>query len=89
VLGVLSLFFWSLFMVVMVKYELFIMRFDNRGDGVIPLALNAALGNQFPADRAVYCLNHPMFDAQPDRKWSKWRKTLFMFFSKCTPRLAL
>ncbi|MBL8951005.1 MAG: KUP/HAK/KT family potassium transporter, partial [Myxococcaceae bacterium] len=33
VLGILSLFFWSLFMVVAVKYLVFIMRADNRGEG--------------------------------------------------------
>src|SRR6187549_2019887 len=33
VLGILSLFFWSLFMVVAVKYLVFIMRADNKGEG--------------------------------------------------------
>jgi KUP system potassium uptake protein len=40
ILGVLSLIFWSLTMVVTVKYLLFIMRADNRGEGGI-LALLA------------------------------------------------
>jgi KUP system potassium uptake protein len=35
VLGLLSLFFWSLMMVVTVKYLAFIMRADNRGEGGI------------------------------------------------------
>ncbi|HLK37465.1 MAG TPA: KUP/HAK/KT family potassium transporter, partial [Polyangiaceae bacterium] len=39
-LGVLSLVFWSLMMVVTVKYLTFIMRADNRGEGGI-LALLA------------------------------------------------
>jgi KUP system potassium uptake protein len=42
VLGVLSLIFWSLTMVVTVKYLVFIMRADNRGEGGI-LALLALL----------------------------------------------
>jgi KUP system potassium uptake protein len=41
VLGVLSLIFWSLILVVTVKYVLLIMRADNRGEGGI-LALTAA-----------------------------------------------
>src|SRR5678809_309886 len=42
VLGVESLFFWSLLLVVVVKYLVFIMRADNRGEGGI-LALLALL----------------------------------------------
>src|SRR4029453_14564559 len=42
VLGVLSLFFWSLTLVIVVKYLTFIMRADNHGEGGI-LALLALL----------------------------------------------
>lgn len=42
VLGVLSLIFWSLIVVISVKYLLFILRADNRGEGGI-LALTALL----------------------------------------------
>jgi KUP system potassium uptake protein len=42
VLGVLSLIFWSLVLVISVKYLLFVMRADNRGEGGI-LALLALL----------------------------------------------
>src|SRR5262245_36423810 len=42
VLGILSLFFWSLTLVIVVKYLSFIMRADNRGEGGI-LALLALL----------------------------------------------
>jgi KUP system potassium uptake protein len=42
VLGVLSLFFWSLVLVISVKYVMFIMRADNRGEGGI-LALLALI----------------------------------------------
>src|SRR5687767_2282316 len=43
VLGVLSLIFWSLVLVVSVKYLAFVMRADNKGEGGI-LALMALLG---------------------------------------------
>ena len=42
VLGVLSLIFWALILVISVKYLLFVMRADNRGEGGI-LALVALL----------------------------------------------
>src|SRR5436305_13673233 len=35
VLGVLSLIFWSLVVVVMVKYHIYMLRSDNRGEGGI------------------------------------------------------
>ena len=44
VLGVLSLVFWSLVMVVVVKYLVFVMRADNRGEGGI-MALIALLSH--------------------------------------------
>ncbi len=50
VLGVLSLIFWSLIVVVSVKYLLFVMRADNRGEGGI-LAL-MALAMQRPRGQA-------------------------------------
>ena len=40
VLGVLSLIFWSLMVVISIKYLVFVMRADNRGEGGI-LALTA------------------------------------------------
>lgn len=43
--GILSLFFWSLTIVISIKYVIFIMRADNRGEGGI-LALEA-LAKQF------------------------------------------
>ena len=45
VLGVLSLIFWSLIVVISIKYLIFIMRADNRGEGGI-LALLALLRPQ-------------------------------------------
>jgi len=43
VLGVLSLIFWSLIIVVMIKYHIYVLRFDNRGEGGI-LALMGLVG---------------------------------------------
>ena len=49
VLGILSLILWSLIIVVSVKYVVFVMRADNRGEGgimaLIALALHDAKGN--------------------------------------------
>ncbi len=49
VLGVLSLIFWSLTLVVTTKYAIFIMRADNKGEGgimaLMSLALNGSKGN--------------------------------------------
>ncbi|HEY6100036.1 MAG TPA: KUP/HAK/KT family potassium transporter, partial [Anaeromyxobacter sp.] len=50
VLGVLSLVFWSLTFVVVVKYLGFVMRADNRGEGGI-LALLALVGRKAPERR--------------------------------------
>src|SRR3972149_5821312 len=52
-LGVLSLVFWSLVLVVVVKYLTFVMRADNRGDGGILalLALVMPRGNGSPPRR--------------------------------------
>jgi KUP system potassium uptake protein len=43
ILGVLSLIFWSLVVVVTVKYHVYVLRFDNRGEGGI-LALMGLVG---------------------------------------------
>jgi len=49
VLGVLSLVFWALFIVVTIKYVTFIMRADNQGEGGI-LALTALALRTVPSD---------------------------------------
>jgi KUP system potassium uptake protein len=50
VLGILSLFFWSLILVVTVKYVLFVMRADNHGEGgvmaLMALARRRAIGRE-------------------------------------------
>jgi KUP system potassium uptake protein len=59
VLGVLSLVFWSLIVVVSVKYVAFIMRADNRGEGGIMALMALALrsvGGQPRLRRAVLLL---------------------------------
>jgi KUP system potassium uptake protein len=43
VLGILSLIFWSLMVVVSLKYVLFIMRADNKGEGGIMALMALAL----------------------------------------------
>src|SRR3954468_12606954 len=43
VLGILSMIFWSLVLIISVKYVVFVMRADNHGEGGI-LALAALLG---------------------------------------------
>src|SRR6476660_6271522 len=43
IFGVLSLIFWSLVVVVMLKYHVYVIRFDNRGEGGI-LALMGLVG---------------------------------------------
>jgi KUP system potassium uptake protein len=48
VLGILSLIFWALFLIVTVKYVAFIMRADNRGEGGI-MALMALVRRTVPA----------------------------------------
>ncbi|HEU4709843.1 MAG TPA: KUP/HAK/KT family potassium transporter, partial [Methylophilaceae bacterium] len=51
VLGILSLIFWSLVMVVSVKYVAFIMRADNKGEGgimaLMALVLRGAAGKRY------------------------------------------
>jgi len=52
VLGVLSLIFWSLIIVISIKYLIFVLRADNRGEGGI-LALMALVGPQKGRSRGV------------------------------------
>ena len=53
IFGVLSLIFWSLVLVVTVKYVIFIMRADNRGEGGL-LALTALVLRTTARDRKRY-----------------------------------
>ncbi|MBK8918020.1 MAG: potassium transporter Kup [Betaproteobacteria bacterium] len=51
VLGILSLFLWSLLVVVTLKYVAFIMRADNKGEGGIMALMTLALRSGDPASR--------------------------------------
>ena len=51
VLGILSLFLWSLIVVVTLKYVAFIMRANNKGEGGIIALMTLALHNGDPASR--------------------------------------
>src|SRR5690606_1115888 len=64
VLGVLSLIFWSLIIVVSLKYIAFIMRADNRGEGGIMalLALNLR-GDSSPTRRRLVLTAIGLFGA--------------------------
>jgi KUP system potassium uptake protein len=53
VLGVLSLFFWSLIVVVTVKYVLYVMRADNDGEGGIMALMALALRRATVRQRSV------------------------------------
>jgi KUP system potassium uptake protein len=55
VLGVLSLIFWALIVVISIKYLLFIMRADNRGEGGM-LALSALVNPHAPKTRNMWFL---------------------------------
>src|SRR6185369_16361345 len=65
--GSLSLFFWALIIIVSIKYVIFIMRADNRGEGgimaMIALALHEAQGSpkQMKAIMIVGILGAAMF----------------------------
>ena len=56
VLGMLSLVFWSLILVVSLKYVVFIMRADNRGEGGIMalIALTQQAVHQYPRLRWIF-----------------------------------
>ncbi|MFB3788825.1 MAG: potassium transporter Kup [bacterium] len=52
VLGVLSLVFWTLMLVVVIKYLTFVMRADNRGEGGIMALLALLLSHSQPQSRS-------------------------------------
>ena len=52
VVGIVSLIFWSLIIVISIKYAILIMRADNHGEGGI-LALTALIGLNRAKDKAV------------------------------------
>ena len=52
VMGIVSLFFWSLMLIVTIKYLFFVMKADNGGEGGI-FALHALLQDYFPSKRRI------------------------------------
>ncbi len=56
VLGILSLVFWSLMLVVTIKYVIFIMRADNKGEGGIMALMALVLHAQPDAKRARFLM---------------------------------
>jgi len=56
VLGILSLIFWALFLIVTVKYIAFIMRADNRGEGGIMALLALVRRTMRPGSRSTWAL---------------------------------
>ena len=57
VLGVLSLIFWSLTLVVTLKYAIFIMRADNKGEGgIIALLALALQGVKFDSKKSHFII---------------------------------
>ncbi len=64
VLGVLSLIFWSLTLVVATKYAIFIMRADNKGEGGIMALLALALqGAKFDSKKARFIITTGLIGA--------------------------
>ncbi len=63
VMGLLSLFFWSLLMVVAVKYLTFIMRADNKGEGGIFALLALIPGKESPSRWRVAVVLAALFGA--------------------------
>ncbi|HET6493600.1 MAG TPA: KUP/HAK/KT family potassium transporter, partial [Burkholderiales bacterium] len=53
VLGVLSMIFWAVTLIVTVKYLLFVLRFDNKGEGGV-LALLAYAGRLTRSDQKLH-----------------------------------
>ena len=55
VLGVLSLIFWSLTLIISIKYILFVMRADNNGEGGISRCWRWSPSRPTPSGRAARC----------------------------------
>lgn len=63
VLGVLSLIFWALMVIVTLKYVMILLRADNDGDGTLTLLALAqrAMGKSVPAVVALGALGASLF----------------------------
>ncbi len=91
VLGILSLFFWALTLVIVVKYLSFVMRADNAGEGGT-FALLALLdpktiekkekGLETRKTDTSFFLGRETLLITDKRGMARWRKMLFAFMSR-------
>ena len=62
VMGIISLIFWSLILIVTVKYVVFVLRADNNGEGgvlsLMALALRATRSDRKKSQRVCSCWAH-------------------------------
>ena len=63
VFGSISLIFWSLVMVICLKYVVFVMRADNRGEGGIMALMALALRNRHKANQRAIIVSLGLFGA--------------------------
>jgi KUP system potassium uptake protein len=63
ILGVLSLIFWSLLLIISVEYLIFVMRADNRGEGGIIALMSLVRPKGTPSKRRVVLLTLGLFGA--------------------------
>ncbi len=61
VLGILSLIFWALIFVISIKYVLFVMRANNRGEGGVMALMALALRHRFNAGQRGYIIALGLF----------------------------
>ena len=63
ILGVLSLIFWSLVLIISIEYLIFVMRADNRGEGGIIALMSLVRPKGTPSKRRVVLLTLGLFGA--------------------------
>jgi len=63
ILGVLSLIFWSLILIISIEYLVFVMRADNRGEGGIVALMSLVGSKQTPSRRRTILVSLGLFGA--------------------------
>jgi KUP system potassium uptake protein len=63
ILGVLSLIFWALILIISIEYLVFVMRADNRGEGGIVALMSLVGSKQTPSRRRVILVGLGLFGA--------------------------
>ena len=63
ILGVLSLIFWSLILIISIEYLVFVMRADNRGEGGIVALMSLVGSKQTPSRRRTILVGLGLFGA--------------------------